>query len=242
MLALWCGYSSAGAYDQTELYELNVHNLRLDPGEGQYVNLQGWRHIKKLHIRAYGKYSDGMFEVFANSDLKGTIHVPGQDPEYVVTIGETAQWIYLRHKSGGPVIISSIRAEQSVYVLPPTVDPIPCHECTVASPAPLEFTAKNRASQLALRAIRLVDALQGYANYVEYGKYLLPIKKAGARAYAAAQARGAISGIVRTYLLALQKQIEFADPYMNETFEREQAFELSVELKSLAEALEAGLH
>lgn len=226
------GYSDA-------VETVSLGSVKLYPNQMESVALDGWRNVQKLYINATGNYGDAMFEVIVNGDIKGTIHVPGRDPQYIVTVNEVASSIQLRHLSGSSVSIHNIRAVQSIRVFTSHHYPEWNH-CQFPSQC-VEWPASNVASGLARRAISLVDQLAGYADYQQYGYYLLPIKKAAARVYAASQARGPLSGKVRELLLALQAQIAFARPYLENTFERTYAFELAVELLSLEHKLSADL-
>jgi hypothetical protein len=139
----------------------------------------------------------------------------------------------LRHVSGGSAYIQGITLVQSKRSIATRI-PAPLPADSESLPLPWH----TQASYFAREAIRLVDALQPYASYEEYGEYLLPIKKAGGRAYSAAEVRGPLSGRVRNLLIGLKEQIEFAKDYLDETFERSAVFDLVVEIKALAERLD----
>ncbi len=230
--------SVAQAYStSTETVELLSYQTWLYNSQTNTINLPSsqWRNVQKLFIQASGQNYDATFEVVVNGDVKGTIHVPGRDPSYVVTVGEVTNSIQLRHVSGSTVHIKSIQAVLS------TVS-VPCSNCELPPIAPgyepMPLPYRNEASYLAREAIRIVDRLEGYASYSEYGTYLLPVKKAAARAYASSQARGPLSLNVREHLLALKQAILFSIPYIEVTFERDYAFELAIQLKSLGDRLD----
>ena len=224
--------------DQIETISLGGANFTLNPQAMESVSLNGWRNVQKLFVNATGNGGEGMFEVVVNGDVKGTIHVPGRDPLYVVTVNEVTSSIQFRHLSGRSVWIQGVSAVQSVRSFSTSGYPewTNCERSNCVG-----FHASNEASNLALRAIRLVDKLQGFTDYQNYGIYLLPIKKTAARAYAAADARGPLSGKVRELLICLQAQIAYAKPYIENTFERTFAFEFAVELLSLEYKLQGGL-
>jgi len=233
-----------GRYDKLDTYSLSDSDFHLDPGEMETINLSGWRYVKKIYVRAAGASNiDGTFEVVANGDIKGTIYVPGKDPLYVVTIGEVIRSLQFRHVSGGKARIFNVKATMSdrVQKIRPIENDIFANDsicCGGNAEAPLDhFPAGNLASKVARRAITLVDKLEGFANYKEYGVYLLPIKKSAGRAYAVSTARGVLSRVTRQSLLVLKRQIEFACPYLDEAFERDHVFNLAVELMSLGEQI-----
>jgi len=229
--------ASAESYPgPTETVNLHITPFYLAPGEVRSVNLgSDWYHVQKVYIQASGVNSyTSTFQVVANGDVKGTVYVPGRDPSYVVTIGEVTGSLQLQHISGGYAYIKNITVVR--YCQPVNTSyPVP-----VAPPYHPGYTVyeKNEASQLARKAINIIDGLQPYANFDEFGVYLLPIKKAAARAYASAEAKGSVSATVHEYLRALKVQIDYATPYVEETFERSAVFELAIELKALGERLD----
>ncbi len=183
LLGLFVTLLGAPAFAFTEPFEtvdLHINPFTLTPGSMTSIPVNhDWRYVQKVFVQAIGTNGQGTFEVVANGDTKGTIHVPAMDPSYVVTIGETLQDIQLRHINGSNVYVKSIVVVQSQRIT--DIDFPHGH---------LPFPSNNEASQLAREAIQVVDLLEPYTSYKEYGVYLLPIKKAGARAYAAAQATG----------------------------------------------------
>lgn len=98
------------------------------------------------------------------------------------------------------------------------------------------------ATHLSRRTIYLVDRLEGYADYKEYGTYLLPIKKVAGRTLAAAQAYGNLSHTVRQWLYRLKNQIEYSRPYLEHAFEISNAFYLAMDLVSVGDELDHCLY
>jgi hypothetical protein len=216
--------------DDVNTVDLWGGHFVLSRGETESVQLDGFRHVRKVIVQAEGLDSlGGSFEVIVNGDVKGTVYVPGQDPSYVVTVESAASSIQFRHSGGGRIAIRNVKAVQSLY----GVDAATSH-------AP--FMARNEAAGLARKAIALVDELENYANYNEYGTYLLPIKVAAGQAYAVASARGELSQKTRTSLLRLRAEIEAARAYLTTAFQRNAAFDLCVELLSVSERLDQILH
>ena len=231
--------AQAQAYPEpTETVNLNITPFYLAPGETRSVSLgNDWYHVQKIYVQASGVNSyTSTFQVVANGDVKGTVYVPGRDPSYVVTIGEVAGSLQLQHIAGGYAYIRSISVVRFSRPTSTVVTPSPVYP---PSHPDYSWPEKNEASVLARRAINIINSLQPYANFDEFGLYLLPIKKAAGRAYAAAQAKGSISASVHELLVALKAQIDYATPYVDETFERSAVFELAIELKSLGERLDA---
>jgi hypothetical protein len=226
---------AAGAhppYERTETRTVADSNVYLEPGESVSLKLYAWEKVQKLYIQAEAaNRRDTMVEVSTNGDTKGSLYLPARDPSYVVTVGEITSSIELRNTGRGAARIYSVKAETVVS---------PGYNYPVAS-SPWEMSAYNQASSIAARAINLVDALQPMTNYIDYGDYLLPIKKAAGRAYASAQARGPMSLTVRADLINLRAAIDNAAAYIDDAFERSAAFELSTELLSLREKLDSCL-
>ncbi len=230
---LFLALAPFGARAEVPFDYRNLHSvewLRSDifirPGETKSFSLGNWRFVKKVFIQAEAN-QQATIEVLVNGDVKGTVLVPGNDPSYVVTLGESLQSLELRHVQGGGVRISSILALQS-------------EEEFVEEEFDLPFNAehRNEASDLAIATIRLVDQLEPFTNHSDYGVYLLPIKKAAARTYAKSIARGVLSREVRNSLYGLKAEITLARAYISDTFERDAAFALSVELLAMREKLD----
>ena len=201
-------------------------SMTLDQGETETVSLYGWKRVQKLFIQAESRYG-GTFEVVVNGDSKGTVYVPAMDPSYVVTIAESTNSIQLRHISGGSIYIRNIKSLQSVR-----------GSSDGTGGGIFSTHTLDQGAALARRAIQLVDSLERYANYNEYGTYLLPIKKAAARAYATTTSRGDLSRHSRVVLKALQGEIEASRQYLGVTFERDAAFECAVALLTVSEKLD----
>lgn len=250
-LVLSLGLSTVAAADvySPVTESLTGGEFQIAPGQIQTVTLRNWRYVQKIFVRAEAYYSNSnaTVEVIANGDVKGTIYLPGRDPSYVVTIGETVRSLQFRNVSNSwarIIDVQGVMAQNPLPTVPPVVLPGNCEPfqlCpgAVVPPTSPYLPARNQGAYLSSRAITLVDGLEAHANYAEYGVYLLPIKKVAARAYATTANYGDLSLVSRGALLALKQQIEFATPYLDQTFERDAAFQLAVELTSLGKSLEA---
>ncbi|MBI4043037.1 MAG: hypothetical protein HY391_06140 [Deltaproteobacteria bacterium] len=205
-------------------------HFRLADGETFTLSLREWRHVQKIYVQAEGSRGDATFEVIANGDVKGTIHVPGRDPSYVVTIGEAVNSIQFRHIQGYAVSIRDVTAVLS--------DWSGRDQGGFYGGRKTSLPVRNLSMQLASEAITLADQLEHYSNFSEYGTYLLPIKKVAARVYALASARGDLSWRVRDSLIYLKTQIAFASGYIEESFERDAIYELAIRLLTLQERID----
>jgi len=195
---------------------------------------RGYERVKKIIVSAEGVYRDAQAQVIVNGDVKGTIYAPGSDPSYTITIEDYTDSIQFTALTG-TLRVNDIKV---VY----EVSDREWRRIDEGNRYPVYgSSSRSEASNLALKAINIVSELRGYANYQEYGDFLLPIKKAAARVYARADARSDFSASLRTYLLILLNEIDRAKPYLNDAFERDAAFRLAIELLTVGEKLEAGL-
>ena len=92
-------------YEQTaKTTDAIGRSITLQSGTTQQVRLNGGRYIKKLIISAEGIRNEALFEVVVNGDIKGTIHVPGRDPSYFVTVEAYTDSIELVSRNGNASI------------------------------------------------------------------------------------------------------------------------------------------
>jgi hypothetical protein len=200
----------------------------VEPYRTEQLQLQSWRYINRIVVQAEGHRKDGMIEVIANGVVKGTIYVPARDPYYTVTINETVNSLEFRHISGGRVTVISVTAEQSRSRF--GQDQVCCR-------VPLSQARANLSTEIANQVIRLMEKLERFAKLDEQKTYLFPIKRQAGMLYAVAAARSDLSERTRDHVLALEKQIEFAHPFIQELFERAQTFDEAVELVNIKEKM-----
>lgn len=183
-------------------------------------------YIKKLIIAAEGVRNDAMMEVLVNGDVKGTVYVPGRDPSYIVTVNEVASSIEFIGLRGTTRVLNIKAVVSETY-----------EGSRRRTVGPHGMSARNHLANVSLDIIELIDVLEGYTNHNDYGQYLLPIKKAAARAYAKAQVRGEASAQVHDAFLVLANKIASSVGYLDETFERSNAFEAAVDMIRLSEEI-----
>lgn len=201
----------------------------VNPGETQTVSLAGPMYIKNLVIQAQGSAFESTIEVMVNGEVKGTIHAPGRDPSYVVTVAETTRSIQFRHRDGGSMQILDISATAYPLGSPP-IHP------------GLFIGSSDQVIELASRALREIQYLKGFATPEEQAMYLYPIKRNAGLVYVMATAHGDLSSSTTTRLVALADQISFAEPYLNELMMTESAFDGVVELIAIREKIRALLN
>jgi len=207
-----------------ETITLSQTAFTVTQGETRSVRLPQNLYIHKLFIQAESanRY-DSYAEVSVNGDIKGTLYTPGRDPHYVVTVAERTSSIEL-HTINNALRIISIKA--------------------VVSTTPNDGRSRlprpgydSEIARLAYDIIQVVNALEAYTSYQDYGTYLLPIRKVAAKALAVADARGDASAGSRVYYTDLLGALDTAQPYLNRVLEYDASYELSIELMSITEQL-----
>jgi len=191
-------------------------------GETLDVPLDGWKSVKKLIIAAEGVRKDAMFEVHVNDDVKGTIYVPGKDPEYVVTVAETANSIQFKHISGATVRVLKVEAIMS--------------KTSLSQPwwDNSQYTGDySLATQISKDFINVARELYEFADAEENERFLLPIKVAAGRTFAYASASGDLSKRVGRSLKALIAQVENADPFIDKILLIDVSFDKAVRFLTL---------
>lgn len=209
--------------------EFVTSDLYLPCGQLESVPLHHTEYVEKLFVRAVGADSrDGMFEVWANGKLKGTIYVPGRDPKYVVTIRERISSIEFRHISGGPASIINVYADNqrsgSSYARPQ-----------------LGGSGAISATEIAQNTIQIVNDIKLSANYGQLGLYLLPIRRSAAELYSVAASHSAYDLRVRSAMQDLLAKISQAEAYIESNLETDQQFDGATDLLTMKEQLENAL-
>lgn len=189
------------------------------------VRLQKPAYVRNLIVQARGVSAASTVEVMVNGQVKGTIYAPGQDPSYVVTVEAAASSVEFRHRYGGTMEILNVKA----VTFPTNEFPRP-HPHRPQTPA-------DAVQALARDVIHLVGDLQSYADYTTEKDYLQPIKRKAGEVLVMNGAHGALSIHTRRALQDLQKQIELADPYIEDILNRNALFELGIELLTIKEGI-----
>lgn len=203
----------------------------LSPGETKSISLRT-AYIEQVFVQAEGQgRQDAMFEVWANGKPKGSIYVPGRDPSYVVTIRETVSSLEFRQVSGGSVIVHQVRANM--------------HQGTTqigSRPNLGGFGySPSSAVEIAQRTVAVINDLKPQANYSELGKFLLPIRKSASRLYSIGASRAPFSLQVRNALIDLRNKINNAGVFIEENLETDSTFDLTTELMTIRETIDAML-
>ena len=84
------------------------NSIILENGTARTIRLPRRQFVKNLIISAEGIRRNALFEVVINGKVKGTIHVPGVDPTYFVTVQEETASIEFISRTGRARISSII--------------------------------------------------------------------------------------------------------------------------------------
>jgi hypothetical protein len=183
--------------------------------------------IRKVFVQATGVGSEAMAEVIVGGDIKGTIHVPGQDPNYVVTVEARGSSIEIRGIKG------NMRVEQIHAVL---------EDCSGEAPHLGERHSyrwiRGEASKLSSEALRDFDVIEKFASAEDQKAHVLPLKKLAAKAYASSLARGDLSAKVQKELRKLYDGLRAEEAFLEKLYEIDDLFEVLVDLKRIEGRLE----
>jgi hypothetical protein len=126
LMAISLGVTAENSYAQTvrRINDNGYLKTSVLPGSGFTVTvgqtytmaLPNQAYVQSLTVQAVGSSSsEGTIDVIANGEVKGTIHVPGTDPSYVVTIAAMVNSIEFRQTSGGGVRVIQILGTQRTF-------------------------------------------------------------------------------------------------------------------------------
>lgn len=209
------------SWASVQTIEVSNYSVTITAGETRTFYLPTTYRIEKLWIQAEGVRSDAYGQVMVNGDVKGTIYAPGHDPSYIVTVKESADSVQIVAHSG-QLRILNIKA--TVSETHPNRRPLPSYHQSVMG-------------EVSSRIIWLVNELERYTNYGDYGTHLLPIRKSAAQALAIAEARGDASASARPYYVALLNDLDRAEAFLQNAYEIDVAFDNAVELMSQREKI-----
>ena len=199
--------------------------------ETQTLKLPAGRFVRNLTVQADGGSSgDAMIDVVVNGETKGSLYVPGRDPNYVVTVGEAASSIQFRHRSGGWARIVAATVVLSVATeTPAPLPPMP----TV--PAPL--ASAPTIQSLANRAVVVVDRLKPYVSLDDDALYLTPLRRKAGIVTVMLTSRGPFHEQTMLALQGLVEQIDFSRPLIDRMLSEPGFFDLAIELLVIRETI-----
>jgi hypothetical protein len=217
--------STLGFAASNETVTLNRSAFNVSPGEMLSMPLDSKRYVERVLISAEG-YRDSQLEIWTNGERKASAFVPGRDPHYEFTIAEVTSSIELRNVGGSTIRILTAYAVvgQRTY-----------------RDQRLRESNLGFAADIALRTRDIADQLHAGTNAQDWETYLLPIKKTAGKLYALAKARGDLSGRVGATMQTLKAQIDNAKDYLDDTLERDDQFDLAVELLAVREQIDRAM-
>lgn len=190
--------------------------VTIEHGTTMTLSMPLLRQVDHVEIDAFGVGGEGMFEVVVGGQVKGTVHVPGQDPKYIVTIADSTRSFNLVHQSGQKVRISSFKVffttTGGASNLPPS---------------------QQDAAMICRDVINKMSQFQTYISATDFQNHILPIKVAAGHCYAIATASGDLSKRLAEALGVLQLQYHDAKSFFDQSMANDQLFDLSVQALEL---------
>lgn len=209
---------SFSSLSQAHTWEVS-QGFRLEDHRTVSVSLEHPAYVESVRIAAEGIRYAGMFEVWANGKIKGSIYVPGEDPCYIVTIREVISSLEFRSLSNSDIRVRSVVIENNSGVI-------------------LNGGSLGDAVSLAQKTIELVNAVKPSANLEDLSNILMPIRKAAAHLYAAASVSSPYDTKTHSALVNLLVTINAASHYLDESLETDTNFELATGLLQVKEQLD----
>ena len=214
----------------------------LSQGEVATIKLPQRLFVHKVLLQVDSINGNSGAELLVNGDRKGNVWLTSDDPLWTVTVEQETMSIQVVGTAGqrspqGKFVVRAAHAvvSDTDWTDPGQVVPTWPTHCTDCNHLPFPTYYTTVMGNVSNRAIMLVDRLTDYANYRDYGVYLLPVKKSAAQARAVAEARGDASGYARGFYVDFLRKLDHCEPYFSDTFERGAAFELGTELLALRE-------
>jgi hypothetical protein len=212
--ALLCGMTSVALAQESYLdsIELAGQAITVEVGKSVTLDLGMSRRVDHVEIDAFGVGGNGMFEVVVDGQVKGTIHVPGQDPKYIVTIAEETRHFVLHHLSGNKARVTSFKVffeqDDGGSHLPPS---------------------HQDAANISRNIINKMSSFQSKISADQFQTYILPIKVSAGHSYAIATASGDLSNRLAQSLRVVQVQFRKAKPFFDSCMNVDALFDLSVQ-------------
>lgn len=174
--------------------------------------------VENVQIKAQSANRwDSQGQVMANGKIKGTVFVPGVDPDYTVTVRENTSTIEFRTDK------NSVRYLQVIaYVRP--IDRPQYHR-------DYGHAYNSQIARFSNHVLKLVDALIPHSHPQDQIDYLMPLRKVAIQALAIAEARGDASGSARPYFYALLETLDAIEPFLDDKAEITAVYELVLAVK-----------
>ncbi len=202
--------------------------VELQQGQTKTVSLGGWYNVQAVILQIEGVDRSGStLEVWANGSMKGRFTVPGGDPSYFLTIGETTDELKITNIGGGRVVIRDVDVEQfhgsngPVFYpqTPVYLAPVPQSSCSGQYPSPYP-ASMNVSSGMSKQVLAVLDVLEDFSTLEERKVFLQPVRVLATWTFSRGVASGDLHCATREGLLALVRQMQFANGFVLETLQK----------------------
>jgi hypothetical protein len=210
------GRGASGAENYLDAIQLVSQPVTIERGSTLNVAMPMLRLVDHVEIDAFGVGGEGMFEVVVGGQVKGTVHVPGQDPKYIVTIADSTRSFNLVHASGQRIRISSFKVFFASVGGETHIPP-----------------SHQDAAIVCRDIINKMSQFQSHISANDFQDHILPIKVAAGHCYAIATASGDLSKRLAEAIGVLQIQFHDAKGYFDASMAHDELFDLSVQALEL---------
>ncbi len=223
----------------TENVAIVPHAFDLTPGQVLNIPLDPHKRTERLYISAQGIRFNATFEVMVDGVVQGTLHVPGHDPSYVVTLRKRTPSFQLRHVSGGIVRIDQIMAEYATrnaggY----SPDPSDGYDQGSGYGEDCAQHFGSRAYLIGCRVVELVNQFRPYASIRQWSHFLVPLRKSAGILMAKAKVRPISSTTVRALLQKLESDIQAASSFLDEILEQDVHYGIALQFYQVRDEIE----
>jgi len=184
-------------------------------------------YVETITVQAEGRYQDSMIEVWANGKPKGSLYVPGRDPNYIVTIRESISSLEFRSVSGGQVNIIQVTG---LGVKAPSHGHRPSLGHGYDS---------NRAQQVASDMKSVINEMKKGMTPKQQDQYLMPLRKSASKLYAIASANSPYSNTVYLALQDLLTKIQNAEAALDTHIETDNGEDSVTDVYTIKETIKA---
>jgi len=187
-------------------------------------------YVETITVQAEGLRQDSMIEVWANGKPKGSLYVPGRDPNYIVTIRESISSLEFRSVSGGQVNIIQVTA-MGVQA--------PSHG---QRPSLGHGYSPNKAYEVGADARNIINEMKKGLTPKQQDQYIMPIRKSAVKLQAIASANSPYGTKVFLALKELLESIEKAESLLDSHVETDNGEESVTEVYTIKETIKSMMY
>lgn len=196
----------------------------LSPGQTKSVSVHHG-YVETITVQAEGQYQDSMVEVWANGKPKGSLYVPGRDPNYVVTIRESISSLEFRSAAGGSVHIIQVvgmGVQGSSHEYRPSLG---------------SGYNSNEATAVASAVKSLVNEMKKSLTPKQQDQYIMPIRKSATELYAIASSNSQYGVKVHQALTKLLNQLNNAQAVLDSQLETDNGEDVVTDITVVKERI-----